>query len=253
MKYIKYISGDEFVDKFEPLYYEIRDMGMIDVQRGKEIESLSHIRNKEVDNCRLSDLFKSRLRRPDEVKEFMDRFVTQLAESLESKGDRKLYSPQAVAKTFVQEVEKEGQELYSADSSLYEAFVKNSGVRMDQVTPKTTVGRLGYLGIYNKKVRQILESLNIPNEREVELSPDRQATWVIWEHLDRAMKYEKRAHGSNIQDKHMGIFSLFVDVFTADRRVNEYFRQLSRKNPELSACLGNIVNLSNYSELIAIR
>jgi hypothetical protein len=149
----------------------------------------------------------------------------------------------------VQTVLNEGQQLYSTDLSLYEAFIQKFGVRLDQVTSNTTVGQLGYIGIYNEKVRQILESLGISKAREVELSPKSQATWIIWEHLDKAMRREIRAHGSNIQDKHMGVLALFCDIFTADRRVHEYFIQFSRKQPEIFDCLGNIIKLSSYIDL----
>lgn len=251
-KHIKYMSGEDFVTQFESLYCELRAIGGIDVQRSKQIESLSHVRNKQVDNSRLSDLFKSRLKKPSDVKEFMIRLQVQIAQSLELNGDGKLLDPQNVAMNFVQDVLKEGQQLYLTDLPLYEAFIQNCGIRLDQVTPKTTVGQLGYIGIYNKKVRQILESLGVPDEREVDLSPKMQASWVIWEHLDKAMRKEKQAHGSNMQDKYMGVLALFVDIFTVDRRVHEYFIQLSRKEPVLSSHLGRIIKLGSYSELLRI-
>lgn len=152
----------------------------------------------------------------------------------------------------IEEVTENGQKLHCSDLSLYEAFIKLFGVRLDQVTPNATFGQLGYISIYNKKVWQIVESLGFPKERELELTMEKQASWIIWEHLDRVMRREKRAHGSNLQDKHMGVLALFVDVFTADKRVHEYFKQLSRKKPDVFACLGGIAKLSSYSDLGAI-
>jgi hypothetical protein len=248
-KYVKYSSGKDFVDKFEAIYCEIRDCGMIDIQRSKEIESLSHIRDKGVDSTKLSELFDYRLRSPNEVEAFLPQYEKQTRGALESHGDKKLLDPAAVAKAFVQEVKTDGRALYSYNSSLYEAFVKNAGVRLDQVTPETTVGELGYLGIYNSKVKQIIESLGLPEGEAIKLPPERQTTWVIWEYLDRAMKYEQRAQGSNILDKHMSILALYVDIFTVDKRVKEYFRQLARRYPVLSDCFKNIVKLSHYSDL----
>jgi hypothetical protein len=182
----------------------------------------------------------------------MGQFKTQLVESLIREGDGKLSNPENVAKSFVQEVEAEGRSLYSSNLPLYESFIKLSGVRLEQVTPQTTVGELGYLGIYNQKVNVILESLGIPKEREAELSPNEQIGWVIWKHMDKAMRNENRAHGSNIQDKHMGILALFVDVYTVDKRVHEYFRQLSQKEPNVFSRLGKVIKLSNYLELATI-
>ncbi len=251
-KYIKYSSGEEFVEHFEPLYCQIRDLGMIDIQRGKEIESLTHVRSKNIDNTKLFELFDSRLRTPQEVRAFMREFESNLVESLKQVGDAKLTSPQSVAKSFVDEVIAEGKQLYSSEQPLYESFVKLAGVRLDQVTPKTTVGELGYLGVYNQKVRQLLGFLGIPEEKEVELLPKEQISWIIWKHMDQAMKSDKRASGSNIEDRHMGILALFTNIFTADRRVHEYFRRLSKSEPSIYAQMGKIVKLSKYSDLEAI-
>jgi len=251
-KYIKYSSGLEFIDHFESLYCQIRDLGMIDIQRGKEIESLTHVRSKNVDNTKLSDLFDSRLRTPEETRAFMRQFQSNLVESLIQVGDKKLSDPQSVAESFVDEVLVEGEQLYSSKQPLYESFVKLAGVRLDQVTPKTTVGELGYLGVYNQKVRQLLYSLGIPEEREVELVPNEQISWVIWKHMDKAMKSDKRASGSNMEDRHMGILALFSDIFTADRRVHEYFRRLSKSESSIYAQMGKVVKLSKYSDLEAI-
>jgi hypothetical protein len=60
-KYIKYTSGEDFIEHFEPLYCQLREMGMIDATRGKEIESLSHVRSKDVD---IVILFEIRTLRP---------------------------------------------------------------------------------------------------------------------------------------------------------------------------------------------
>lgn len=248
-KYVKYSSGEDFINKFELVYCEIRDSGMIDIQRSKEIESLSHIRDKCVDKIKLSELLNSKLRSPDEAEVILAQHENQIRDLLDSNGDKKLLNPIAVARAFIQKIKMESNALYSDNSSLYEAFVKSAGVRLDQVTPETTVGELGYLGIYNSKVKHLIESLGLPESEAVKLSPESQTTWVIWEYLDRAMRYEKRAKGSNMLDKHMSILALYVDIFTVDKRVKEYFRQLARKYSVLRDCFKNIVKLSHYSDL----
>lgn len=247
---LKYSTGEKFVSFFEPLYCSLRDLGMIDTQRRKAIESISHVRDKSDDKTKLSELNKLTLRNPDEVKRFMAKYQKHLAQLLDAQGDKKLLNIDLVANKFTKEVEGKGQKLYAESNlSLLDAFVVNAGVRLDQVTPETTLGELGYLGIYNSKVEQLILSLGYSKERACELSPESQTTWVIWEYLDKAMKFEKRAQGSNIVDKHMSVLALYVDVFTVDKRVKEYFRQLERKNSVLSGNFSNIVKLSNYSGL----
>lgn len=180
----------------------------------------------------------------------MDNYEKKLISDLKLKGDIKLENSSHAAKEFIKSVINQVQPLYSSTStSLYESFVLNAGVRMDQVTPKTTVGELGYLAIYNSKMRQILESLGFPESKANNLSPYDSTTWTIWEYLDKSMKYETRAHGSNMIDKEMSVLALYVDIFTVDKRIKEYFRQLKNRNSVLSQNFGNILKLANYSDL----
>lgn len=249
-KLIQYCSGESFVKKFEQVYSKARQLGHMDAKHSKEIESISHLQNKKINDTKLSELNNSVLRSPEEVMSYMDIYEQELASNLELKGDIKLENPSRIAREFVESVISEAQPLHSNTStSLYESFVRNAGVRMDQVTPNTTIGELGYLATYNSKIQQILESLDVPESKAKDISPCDSTTWVIWKHLDKAMKYEKRAHGSNMIDKHMSVLALYVDIFTVDKRVKEYFRQLKNKNSVLSQSFGNIVKLAGYEDL----
>lgn len=252
-EYVKYSTGEEFVENFEQVYSQIRALGLMTNQKSKKVESLNYVTSKKVEKVKLSTLFDSSLRHPASVKEFLAGFEVQLTDSLVNNGDDKLVNPQHIAKEFVKEVSAGSEGMYADDSSLYERFVKNAGVRLDQVSPKTTVGQLARLSTYNKKIQGFLKSLDVPQEREFELSFEKQVIFCIWEHFDKAMKHEKKAHGSNMQDKHMGVFALLVDIFTVDKRVHEYFRQFSKRNTDFAGHLGKIVKLSDYSSLVFLK
>ena len=247
---IQYCSGESFVEKFEQVYSEACQLGYMGVKRSKEIESISHLQDKKANDTKLSELNNSVLRSPEEVMRYMSEYEKELVNNLESRGDVKLEDSSKVAREFVEGVVSDAQPLYSSTSaSLYESFVRNAGVRMDQVTPNTTVGELGYLAVYNSKMRQILKSLNVPESKAKDIFPNDSTTWVIWKYLDNFMKYEKRAHGSNMIDKHMSVLALYVDIFIVDKRVKECFRQLKNRNTVLSQGFGNIIKMASYSEL----
>ncbi|MEZ0149291.1 MAG: hypothetical protein AB9Q19_08205 [Candidatus Reddybacter sp.] len=250
---VKYSTGESFVEKFKYIYSEIFEMGCMDSKVSKEIESLSHLQDKKVNATKLSNLNKLRLKTPSKFMEYMGGYEKKLEFGLKSRGDAKLVHHHSVAKEFVGRVISEVKPLYLGSStSVYESFVLNAGVRMDQVTPNTTVGELGYLSIYNSKTRQILRSLGLPESKAEDMPHSDSTTWVIWEHLDKCMKYEKRAHGSNMIDKEMSVLALYVDIFTVDKRVEEYFRQLKSRSSVLRENFGNIIKLANYSGLKAL-
>lgn len=247
---IKYCVGEWFVDNFERVYMQLRDIGAIDLNRNKEIESLSHIQDKRINSLKLSELNKSKLRPKHELIDFLQRHQKKMEAGLLSQGDKLLRDAKQSSQYFTGSVVEHASPLYlSNNENLYKAFVQNSGVRLDQVTPNTKVGELGYLSIYNKRLQIILESLNLPADLAYNLRPEDSSIWNIWRFLDEAMKNEKRAHGSNVIDRDMSILALCVDVFTVDKRVKEYLRQFSIKKPELCKSFGAVVKLSTYSDL----
>lgn len=248
-----YTKGDAFVELFQEVYMQIRELGVLNQQRSKEIESISHASDKDIDKIKLSTLFDYQLRSPSDMVTSLKCFERNLCESLQKSGDSKLANPEAVAANFTAKVLHGSIDLFRKDISLYEAYILSSGVRIEQVSPNTTIGQLGRLSVYNKQLKDILNAMCIPAHFETKVPYKTQITWAIWEHFDAAMKFEKFAHGSNMQDKHMCVFALFTDIFTVDKRVCEYFRQLTRKNKTLNVALGSVVKLSHYTNLESLN
>ncbi|MFW1118288.1 hypothetical protein ACEV79_23715, partial [Vibrio parahaemolyticus] len=168
---------------------------------------------------------------------------------LQTSGDQKLSNPSEVAANFTRDVLQSSVGMFGHDISAYEAFVLSSGVKLEQVSKNTTIGQLGSLAVYNQQLKVVLNSLGLPEHLEKQVPYRSQITWEIWDHFETAMKFEKFAHDSNMQDKHMCVFALFTSVFTVDERVCEYFNQLTRKNKALSSVLGSVVKVSHYSNL----
>ena len=133
---IQYCSGESFVERFEQVYSEACRLGYMGVARSKEIESISHLQDKKINDTKLSELNNSVLKTPEEVMSYMSEYEKELVSNLESRGDIKLEDSSKTASEFVEGVVSGAQPLYASTSaSLYESFVRNAGVRMDQVPP----------------------------------------------------------------------------------------------------------------------
>lgn len=248
---VKYCSGKDFVEKFQNIYMQLRELGEVDVNRNKEVESLSHIQDSRVNALRLKELSNYKLRSVQDLKNYLQSTHCVRKAALMERGDKSLKEIGKVAQGFTSLVAQLAAPLFSSENSnLYEAFVLNSGVRLDQVTPNTKVGELGYLSVFNRQSEIVVESLMLPPETVQKLTPEESVIWTIWRFLDEAMKNEKRAHGSNVIDRDLSVLAICVDLFTVDKRVKEYLRQLSLKNPEVSKSFGTIVKLSDYSQLL---
>ena len=247
---IMYSSGEDFVNQFEPVCRELRNHGYIDIQQSKSIESISHVRDKRIDKIKLSDLESLVLKSPIEVEKSLSSHKKHIEELLVEKGDIKLTNHASISEQFVDYVKDKGNLFYNSDGlSLLEKIVKNSGVELSQINSKTTIGDLGYLAIYNSKMKLIAKSLGCDIGAFSGLSQDSIPSWVIWREIDKMMKNETKANGSNMVDKHIAILACYVDILIIDKRVREYFRQLERKAPILSGCFNDVVKLPHYSEL----
>jgi hypothetical protein len=248
---LRYSSGDDFVSAFENVSLELRYLGLIDAQQkeAKAIESLSHTRNPEIDKIKLSVLNSSKLKSPAEALRSFNELERSIKNTLIERGDQKLTDQGMIARQFINDVKSQGAVLYNNDGvSLLEKFINIYGVKLHQITSKTTVGDLGYIAIYNAKSKQIAEILNLSAHEIESLPQENIPSWIIWREIDKMMKNEPRAHGSNVIDKHVSILALYVDIFITDKRVSNYFRQLKQQKPILSGYFNKIIKLSHYCE-----
>jgi hypothetical protein len=246
---VTYASGEEFVKCFEPTYSEMRRMGAFNVQKARSIESLSHVRDPETDNIKLSELNKSRLKSPNEVLKWSKNYIATVEKSLVDKGDPKLINHSQISYDFVSQVVDDGKTIYKNNElPLLENFVFSSGVDLSQINENTTIGDLGYLSMFNKKMGIVANRCSY-DLNKIKMIPEEIPSWVIWREFDKIIRKENRAHGSNMLDKYIAVLALYVDFTIADKRICECFRQLQNKLPNLSECANRVLKLSSFSDL----
>lgn len=246
---VTYASGEEFVKCFESTYSEMRRIGAFNVQKARSIESLSHVRDPETDNIKLSELNNSRLKSPNEVLKWSKGYMTTVEKSLVDKGDPKLINHSKISHDFVLQVVDDGKALYKNNGlSLLEIFVVSSGVDLSQINSDSTHGDLGYLAIFNKKMEIVANRCSY-DLNKIKMIPEEIPSWVIWREFDKIIRKENRAHGSNMLDKYMAVLALYVDFSIVDKRIYECFKQLQNKLPYLSERPNSVFKLSSFSDL----
>lgn len=247
---VYYSSGKEFTERFEDPLLLLRDYNFFKTQKKKAISSISHVHNSEIDNTKLSVLHESRLKRPREVKESLNNLRRKLEEDIQKRGDKKLNNADKYIRQFVSEVAQDGMKLYEMDSSsLYERFVESHGVDLDEIDENLTIGDLGYIATNKKRLRIIAESFGLDPQKISKIPHDAIPSLVILNELDKLIRMEKYASGSNITDKYLAVLSFYVDIIVVDKRLKEYFKQVIRRHQNLSLVINNIVSLSSYEKL----
>ena len=247
---VYYTSGEEFTERFEYPLLLLRDYNFFKTQKKKAISSISHVRDPEIDNTKLSILNESRLKQPSEAKESLNNLKGKLEEEIQNRGDKKLKNASKYIQQFVSEVAQDGMKFYEMDSSsLYERFVKSHGVDIDEIDEDFTIGDLGYLAANKSRLRIIAESFGLDFKRIIKISQDSIPSLVILTELDKLIRMEKYASGSNITDKYLAVLSFYVDILVVDKRLKEYFKQVIRRHQNLSLVINNIISLSSYEKL----
>ncbi len=248
---ISYSTGPEFIEIIQPVCDVIQQLKLLDIQKGKAVDSISHIRDPQIDKIKLSALKTGQLKNQNEVSSSFKHLKNNYLSELEKRGDKNLRDHEGAISNFLQSVWGYGEELYKQPSdSLYKNFLNTFGVDEKHVDENWTIGDLGYFAIFMKKLTVILEAFHLDKDTVLKLPLSKYPSWHIWVELDKCIrKQENEAHGSNIIDKYLASFSLYADMLIVDKRIKECFNQIIRREDRFSILKEKVVKESDYSKL----
>lgn len=247
---ISYSSGESFINAIEDELLILRKLNVFETHKSKAISSISHVRNSNIDNLKLSELHRSQLKSPSEVNESMQLLRKTLKQELQTRGDRKLENHDETIDQFLKLVIKDGVKMYEPNQdSLYKKFINSNGLEEHEVDENWTVGELGDYAIFKEKIKVIARSFNFELKKALKIPPSAIPSWFIWVELDKKTRQEKFAAGSNIIDKYLASLAFYADILIVDKRVKEYFKQITQKHKKFSFINNNIVKLSKYENL----
>ena len=228
----------------------LRNLNAFETHKSKAISSISHVRNPNIDNLKLSELHRSQLKSPSEVDESMKLLRETLKQELHTRGDRKLENQDETIDQFLELVLKGGLKMYEPNQdSLYKKFISSSGIEKHEVDENWTVAELGDYSIFKEKIKIIARSFNFDLNKALKIPPSVIPSWFIWVELDKKTREEKFAAGSNIIDKYLASLAFYADILIVDKRVKEYFKQITQKHERFSFINNHIIKLSKYEIL----
>ena len=244
---ISYSSGESFINSIENELITLRKMNVFSTNKSKTVSSISHIRNLSIDNTKLSELNRSQLKGPKEIKESMELMRKDYKQQLQKTGDRKLENIDELTHQFLELVAKQGLKLYEPNrDSLYKNFINSSGIEEHEINENWTIGELGDYAIFKEKINIISRSYNFDVKKALKLPQNAIPSWFVWLELDKKTKEEKFASGSNIIDKYLASLAFYSDILIVDKRIDEYFRQILKKHKKYSFINKHIMKLSGY-------
>jgi len=247
---ISYSSGESFINGIEEELIILRKLNLFETHKNKTISSISHVRDSNIDNLKLSELHRSHLKRPSEVNESMELLRESLKQELKKRGDKKLENQDEAIDQFLKLVIKDGHKMYEPNQgTLYKKFINSHGLEEHEVDENWTFGELGYYAIFKGKIKVIARSFNFDLKKALKIPPNVIPSWLIWVELDKKSREEKRAAGSNIIDKYLASLAFYADILIVDKTVKEYFKQITQKHKKYSFINNHIIKLSKYENL----
>ena len=247
---ISYSSGEFFVEDFEDALWTMRELKLFQSRKNREVSSISHLGNLGAENYKLSELHTCQLKTPSEAKNSIKSLRESLTEKLKSRGDKKLQNPGKVADQFFNTVIANGSKMYQSNKdTLYKKFVNSSGLDPDEIDSNWTIGELGNYASFKRKIKIIARTFNFDIKKALNIPPNQIPSWFIWVELDKKIKEEKYATGSNIIDKYLASLAFYADILVVDKRLKEYLKQIFQKNKEYSLISAHIIKLPRYEDM----
>jgi len=231
------------VDLFEHQCYILRDAGYFETRRQKEIESILQAQSPAIQNMKLCDT------RTKSSPADWEGFQQNLEKELSRIGDKKLANSAEVAESFTNVVKSDTSKTLKSSRTDIEHAAKFFGIPTKLINDQMTIGELGTLGVFIEKMNIISKPLGCDTDTLYTLPWSKMPSWWLWLELEKRIRKEVRASGSNVTDKYLAPLAFYVDIIIVDKRIAEYFQQIQRAYPKEMTCANTILKVPHYYSL----
>lgn len=247
---IRYGSGEDLICRHEEILWTTRALGCFKLQRSKAIDSLVHVANRGVLSERLYDIKKYKRNTSIEALKKFDELKRVITDNLVKSGDKKLEKVPEVTDWFIGQVKADAQDLFTNDNlSLFDHLLNSYGLSEKDIDKNTTVGDLGEIATHKEQLKIVARSYDLNLRKSYKFPMKSIPSKYITSEVEKCIRSEKRASGSNVIDKYISALSLYVDLNIVDKRVNEYISQIKRKKHPISKLITTVAKVSHYSEV----
>lgn len=246
------VGGDMFVDRPE-LWSMIRSKARQTLEKQIYIASLARVDTGEIYSRKFKE-FDQKGEMPGAKFNEDLRQATAIAAEIEGKlskhGDERL-PPQMAATAFVSDLWRDIADIKRIQGNPYRAVLEHFGIPIELVTPNTTIGEIGELGIYAKQLSFISKILD--PTITVTLAEVPPASLPSFE-IDRALMREQhrapRVSGSDLGDCHVLALALYLDAVEVDKRTFDHVRKIYGRHKLIREYLKNVFRCSDYGEIV---
>jgi hypothetical protein len=130
------------------------------------------------------------------------------------------------------------------------AVLKASGIDPAEIGPETTIGEVGNLAVFRRKLEVLNRYLNLPfRELKARVKEYRLPSGVIHNAMARYHPDTAKWDGSELGDRHLACLAAYADITYVDKRTHEGSRQARQKSTVFASLVRRMEKASGYSEI----
>jgi hypothetical protein len=247
--FFRLASGADLVRPFLQNWSELRQAFAERQPRSGEVVGISRSNFAGNSDVKIVDLLKGGLRAPEDTRRQFQHMHERLSTDLEKRGDKRILDPEASSQTFLEEVRRLGMEAIQADNPALR-ILELTGVDLSEIGPETTVGDVGNLAVFRKKLELLNEHLGLPwRELKARVKEDRLPSGVIHNAIARYHPDMPEWDGSELADRYLACLAAYADITYVDKRTHEASRQARQKSMVFASLVHRMEKAGEYSEI----
>jgi hypothetical protein len=173
----------------------------------------------------------------------------KLSTDIKERGDKRILDPEVSSQAFLEGVRSLGTEAIRADNPALR-ILELSGVDLSEIGTETTVGDVGNLAVFRRKLELLNEHLGQPwQELKARVKEDRLPSGVIHNAIARCHPDMPVWDGSELADRYLACLAAYADITYVDKRTHEASRQARRKSKVFASLVRRMEKAGGYSEI----
>lgn len=245
-------SGEKFLELFLLYLPDLRERALLNVNKKREIASISRAQSLKIGNPKLSDLKTGKINSLEKANLILPYMEKQLASEIKVKGDKKIESADISAKEFLSSIGNDMAKFMNSPSpSFEELFLKSQNITNKEFENLKNMEEYELLVIFKERIKGITKSFSILDKKKALVIEEKSSpTWLLWKELYKCRIKAERVSGSDLNDAFLSGLCMYVDLTIVDKRTHEYLSQIKRKNEILKPLIGKFEKFSNYSNIL---
>ncbi|MGE0851868.1 MAG: hypothetical protein AB7O44_19960 [Hyphomicrobiaceae bacterium] len=247
---VRYGTGEQFAALFTGRWQWLRLEARARAERSRHIVAVSRSTSWDISSMTIEELANKPLRTAQEAVVRFSRMRQSLSNEIRERGDKRIANPETVSAEFIEEVVRTTGPLPLTARDLIHRSLLPYDISPCELTPGMTVGELGELMIFRKRLRMASDAVRVPWDEAKARITKRQLPAMI---IDRALRLygqdQPERKGSEMTDRDLATLSPYADIITVDRRTKEDFRRALSRAPDIRLLVRQVEKASRYPDI----